>query len=96
MNTVILTSPHPNSLKPLIEGAIAEMLRSTENGIQQTLQRIRDFEEKYQLSTSDFLQRYENDELQETIELDEWIGEWRMLQRLQEKVERLRGIEFVN
>ncbi len=87
---------HSGSLKPLIEGAIAEALRSTEAGIQRTEQRLREFEDKYQLSTAEFLHRYENDEFQETLELDEWIGELRMLQCLQEKAERLRGIEFVN
>lgn len=96
MNELKLTSKHSGSLKPLLEGAIAEALRSTEAGIQLTAQRLRDFEEKYQLSTEAFLHRYENDEFQETLELDEWIGEFRLLQRLQEKVERLRGIEFAN
>jgi len=94
MTELKLTSKHSGSLKPLLEGAIAEALHSTESGIQQTAQRLRDFEEKYQLSTEEFLHRYENDEFQETLELDEWIGEFRLLQRLQEKVERLRGIEF--
>ncbi|PSB18605.1 hypothetical protein C7B65_15035 [Phormidesmis priestleyi ULC007] len=94
MTELKLISKHSGSLQPLIEGAIAEALHSTEAGIQQTAQRLRDFEEKYQLSTKEFLHRYENDEFQETLELDEWIGEFRLLQRLQEKVERLRGIEF--
>jgi len=96
MNELKLTSKHSGSLKPLLEGAIVEALRSTEAGIQQTAQRLRGFEEKYQLSTEEFLHHYENDEFQETLELDEWIGEFRLLQRLQEKVERLRGIEFAS
>ena len=96
MTELKLTSKRSGSLQPLIEGAIAEALRSTEAGIQLTAQRLRDFEEKYQLSTEVFLHRYENDEFQETLELDEWIGEFRLLQRLQEKVERLREIEFAN
>ena len=96
MTELKLTSKRSGSLQPLIEGAIAEALRSTEAGIQRTAQRLQNFEEKYQLSTEAFLQRYENDEFQETLELDEWIGEFRLLQRLQEKVERLREIEFAN
>lgn len=96
MNELKLISHHLGSLQPLIEGAIIEALRSTEAGIQRTEQRLREFEDTYQLSTVEFLHRYENDEFQETLELDEWIGELRMLQRLQEKAERLRGIEFVN
>jgi hypothetical protein len=96
MTELKLTSKRSGSLQPLIEGAIAEALRSTETGIHRTVQRLQDFEKKYQLSTEVFLQRYENDEFQETLELDEWIGEFRLLQRLQEKVERLREIEFAN
>jgi hypothetical protein len=96
MNELKLISHHSDSLQPLIEGAIIEALRSTETGIQRTEQRLQEFEDKYHLSTAEFLHRYENDEFQETLELDEWIGELRMLQRLNEKVERLRGIEFVN
>jgi hypothetical protein len=84
------------SLRPLSEGAITEALLTTEAGIQRTEQRLQTFEQKYQLSTQDFLNRYENDEFPETLDLDEWIGEFRMLQRLQEKAARLQGIEFAN
>jgi hypothetical protein len=70
-------------------------LRSTEAGIKTTEQRLQEFEQKYQMSTEEFIQRYENDELQETLEFAEWIGESRMLQGLRKDAERLRGIEFV-
>jgi hypothetical protein len=96
MTELKLISKHSGSLKPLIAGAIAEALRSTDDGIRRTEQRIREFEEKYQLSTSDFLHRYENDACEETLDFDEWIGESLMLQRLQERAEQLRGIEFAN
>jgi hypothetical protein len=88
-------SKDSGSLNPLIEGAISEA-RNTEAGIQRTEQRLQEFERKYQLSTQEFLERYGNDELAETPDLDEWIGESLMLQRLQEKIERLRRIEFAN
>ena len=55
MKELKLISPHSGSLKPLIEGAIAEALRSTEAGIRRTEQRLREFEDKYQLSTAEFL-----------------------------------------
>jgi hypothetical protein len=96
MAELTLISQDSGSLKPLVEGAISEALRLTETGIQRTKQRLQEFERKYQLSTQEFLERYGNDELAETPDLDEWIGESLMLQRLQEKIERLRGIEFAN
>jgi tetratricopeptide (TPR) repeat protein len=96
MSELKLISKHSGPLKSLVEGAIIELLNSTEEAIRYTEQRIYEFEKKYQLSTQEFLGRFENDEFQETLDLDEWIGESRMLQRLQEKAERLRGIEFAN
>jgi hypothetical protein len=95
MTELKLISKQGGSLQTLIEGVIADALRSTETGIGQTEARLRSFEQQYQLSTSEFLERYSNDEFQETLELDEWIGESRMLKRLQEKAERLRGVELV-
>jgi hypothetical protein len=95
MNELKLTSKHPGSIKSLVEGAITTTLRSTEAGIKTTEQRLREFEQKYQMSTEEFIQRYENDEFQETLEFAEWIGESRIFQGLMEDAERLRGIEFV-
>jgi hypothetical protein len=96
MAELTLISQDSGSLKPLVEGAISEALRLTETGIQRTKQRLKEFEEKHKISTQEFLSRYENDEMPETLDLDEWIGESLMLQRLQDKADRLRGIEFAN
>jgi len=96
MTELILRSHHAQSLQSLIEGVIADALRSTEAGIQRTEARLQQFEGQYQLTTTEFLHRYENDEFQETLELAEWIGEARMLARLQKRADQLRGIEFVH
>jgi hypothetical protein len=93
MSELKLISKHPGSIKSLVEGAIIAPLRSTEAGIKTTEQRLQEFEQKYQIPTEQFIQRYENDEFQETLEFIEWIGESRMLQGLREDAERLRGIE---
>jgi hypothetical protein len=96
MAALTLTSPGRRPLRPLVEGAIHNELRVLETGIRRTEQRLRTFEEKYDLSTETFLQRYENDELQETLDYAEWIGEYRMLQRLKEKSATLREIRFAD
>jgi hypothetical protein len=46
---------------------------------------LREFEAQYGMASAEFLQRYENNELPETLELDEWVGEIRMFQRLSTK-----------
>jgi hypothetical protein len=48
------------------------------------------------MSTQEFISTYENDEIEENLDFDEWIGEFRLLERLREKVETLRGIRFAN
>lgn len=89
---------YPDSLKQFIEEALSKRIASLSDGIQRTEERLREFEAKYQLSTEEFLRRFENDELQHRLdmEFDEWVGESRMLKMLREKLDKLRGIEFVN
>ncbi|MFB2976806.1 hypothetical protein [Microseira sp. BLCC-F43] len=88
----------PDSVKQLIEEAVSQRMASLKDGIRRTEERIKEFESKYQMSTEEFLRRFENDELQHRLdmEFDEWVGESRMLKMLREKVDRLKGIEFVN
>jgi len=66
------------------------------HSIQRTESRLREFEDKHQLSIEEFLRRYENDEFSETLELDEWIGESMMLKRLQKNLDIYGGVKFVN
>ena len=48
---------HPDSLKRLIEEVVAERLRSLEEDIRRTEERIKEFEGKYNLSTDEFIRR---------------------------------------
>jgi len=92
--TLISSSQHP--LQPLVEGALQNELRLLEAGIRRSAQRLQEFEVRYGLSSVDFIQRYENDELEETLEFAEWIGEYRLKERLLEKADILRAIRFTN
>ena len=96
MSGLRLVSTRKRQLKPLVEAAIANELRLLEAGVRRTEKRLHEFEEKYNLGTQKFISRYENDELEETLDFDEWIGEFKMLTRLQEKVDTLRDIRFEN
>jgi hypothetical protein len=91
-----LVSTRNRQLKPLVEAALMNELRLMEAGIRRTEQRLLEFEQKYHLGTQDFIARYENDEMEETIELDEWIGEFRLLARLREKADTLKDVRFAN
>jgi len=96
MSALKLTSSRQRSLQPLVEAAIHNEVRLLQTGIRRTEQRLRTFEARYRYSSQEFLQRYENDELPETLEFAEWVGECRLLERLKEKAETLQEIRFAH
>jgi len=96
MAELTLISPRKRQLKPLVEAALDNELRLLGAGIRRTEQKLQEFETRYGLPSAEFIQRYEQDELEETLEFAEWIGEYRLLERLQEKADTLREIHFAN
>jgi len=48
------------------------------------------------LATAEFFQRYENNQIEETLEFAEWVGEYRLLLRLQEKTQKLQVVQLAN
>lgn len=96
MEELTLVSRHQHPLRPLVEAALYNELRLLQANIQRTEQRLRAFEAQYGMSSVEFLERYENDELPETLDYAEWIGEHRLLERLHEKADTLQEIRFAN
>ncbi len=91
-----LRAKNPESLKRIIQSALSERLQSVNAGIKATQKRLQEFETKYQLSTEEFLTRFNNDEFAHSFDFDEWIGEYRMLTHLQQTKESIEEIDFVN
>ena len=96
MTELKLFSSRKRPLKPLVEAALNNELRLLEAGIQRTKLRLQAFENQHGLTTEQFEQRYENNKLRETLDFDEWIGESRLLARLQEKADALREINLID
>ncbi|MGB5771163.1 MAG: hypothetical protein WBM32_15050, partial [Crocosphaera sp.] len=71
-------------------------LHSVQAGIKKTKERLLSFETQYQLSTEEFIYRFNNDELPHSFDFDEWIGESRMLDHLQQTKEAIEEINFVD
>jgi len=93
---LMLISPRRRRLRPLVEAAIQNEVRLLEAGIRRTQGRLRAFETKYKLNTDELLRRYENDGLQETLDFAEWVGEYHLLGRLQDKAATLQEIQFAD
>lgn len=91
-----IVSQSKRQLKPIVVAALENELRLVEAGIRQTALRLKKFEEKSHLNTQTFITAYENDEWEETMESIEWIGEFRLMERLNEKADTLRDIRFAS
>ncbi|MDM8531622.1 hypothetical protein QUF63_10660 [Anaerolineales bacterium HSG25] len=96
MTELTLVSSYQYPLQSLIESALANQLRLLQAGLQRTQQRLKLFETKYKLSTSIFITQLENDDLEETLDFIEWLGEYNMLKRLEQKIGVLQGIQIAN
>jgi arginase family enzyme len=96
MEQLILKSQHGYPLRELVEGALANEARLLQAGIARTETRLREFEAERQLSTAEFLRRYQDDVIAETLELAEWIGEARLLERMQQKLAVLQDIQIAS
>jgi hypothetical protein len=96
MEELTLISSYQRPLRPLVEAALQNELRLLQINIKRTEQNLNKFEARFGFSTSEFIRRFENDELPETLDYIEWVGEHRLLLRLHEKTETLREIRFAN
>ena len=96
MNELKLRSNHPESIKEMIEIDLTKRLQSLETGLELTQTRLKHFEAQYQWSTENFVNLFTNDQLQHSLEFDEWLGESWMLEKLQQKIAIIKEIEFVD
>ncbi|MEZ4705935.1 MAG: hypothetical protein R3A44_01940 [Caldilineaceae bacterium] len=96
MSQITLVSPDDISIRPLVESALKARARVLELSIRRTQERLRKFEETYGYRTSEFLEKFSHNELQHSFDFDDWIGESRMLTRMQEKLARIQGIQIVD
>ena len=84
------------SLRSFVDSLLDSEIQSLEDGLRRTQERIRDFESQYGFSTKEFLDRYRQNRIDETLETIEWVGESRMEQHLLKKLHNLRGIRVVD
>ncbi|WP_179050211.1 hypothetical protein [Nostoc sp. TCL26-01] len=96
MGELKLRAKDPDSLRRIIQSALSERLQSVTAGIKKTEEHLQQFEIKYQLSTTEFMTRFNNDELSHSFDFDEWIGEARMLAHLQQIKASIEEIDFVD
>lgn len=92
--TVRSSSEYPVEI--LLDSALKREERKIRRGIEMTKARISEFEVRFATPSEEFLRLYMNDEWEETDDTTDWIGEIRMLERLDTKLAALQGIAIEN
>jgi hypothetical protein len=87
---VTIQTSNAKRLKPLLKSVIANELYDVEHGIQLTRAKLAAFEKQYHMSTAEFERRFTPDDLGETLDFIEWMGEIKTLRMLEEKYNTLK------
>jgi hypothetical protein len=91
-----LISPSGFPLKSLIESALQAEMRVTQVGLAKTEEALKRFEAEYKMPSAEFQQRLTDNDLPETLDFIEWLGEYKTWQKLTAKAEALQEIQLAN
>ena len=94
MSILTLSTPSDRPLAPLIRTAPSSELRRPKASVRYTQTRLVAFEAKYHTSTDDLVARYSRNEVVETLETIEWLGEYRMARDIEQQIETLQAVQF--
>jgi hypothetical protein len=93
LQEVTIRSETNEELRSLLEAAIRSELKSIQHGINRTNERLSGFETRYKMSTEEFLRRFNAQDLGESLDFIEWMGEVKTLRLLNEKQGALKRAE---
>ena len=89
LQEVIIKANAEESLKPLVEVAIRNQLKSLQHGITRTKERIAEFEKRAGMSSAEFEKRLLDGNLEETVETIDWNMELSALRLLETQYQSL-------
>lgn len=89
---ITITTDTSVNLKPLLESAIRSELRLLGLGLERTRQRLRTFEEQYDMPSEEFARRFNAGEIAESLEFIEWAGEIKTYELLEAQRQALQDV----
>lgn len=96
MTEIILKSTDAPKAATVIRDAINKEIARLEKGTERSRSRLKQFEDRYQVSSSEFAERFAAEDLAgEDLEYVEWMGEYRLCQQLAEDLTLLRNVTYV-
>jgi hypothetical protein len=93
--TIYMDSREYADTQQLVKSAIDGEIARLELALALARQRLAPFEEKYGVTSEQFIDTMAAEDLEgRDDEYVQWAGEFRLWQRLQQKLNQLRGIEY--
>ncbi len=91
----IETTETATDVRELVQAAIEGQVAKLELGLVMTRKRLAPFEQKYGVTSDHFISEMAAEDLEGgDNEYVQWAGEYMLMQRLQDKLWRLQGIEY--
>ena len=89
LQQVTVTTEDRKVLKPLLKSAIENEKKMVQLGLERTRDHIKEFEQEYQMSSTEFERRLNASEIDETVDFSEWRMEIGMLKLLERQYKAL-------
>ena len=90
LQEVVIKTTAEESIKPLVEVAIRNQLKTLQHGIARTKERIAEFEKRASMSSAEFDKKLQEGKLDETVETIDWNMELTALRLLENQFQSLR------
>jgi len=91
LNQVTIRSQSKKPIKPLVELALQNQLKTLKHGIRRTKQKLAAFETRFGMSTRDFENKLQTGKVEETLDTIDWQMEAEALRILEEEYNALRN-----
>ena len=89
LQEIVIKSNADEPIKPLVESAIRNQLKSLQHGIKRTKERIAGFEKKAGMPSADFEKKLSDGNIEETLETIDWNMELAALRLLEGQYQSL-------
>jgi len=94
LQEIVIKTNASEALKPLVEAAIRNQIKALQHGVQRTKERITEFEKRAGMSSVEFEQKFQADQIEETIETIDWNMELAALRLLESQYQSLSEAEI--
>ena len=87
-------SGETDTIKKLLTNGLEEERRRMKFVLDLSDSTIRNYEEKYHMSSADFIEKFKNGEIEESDDTFNWWAEYKLRSELSEKIKTIEDIEI--